>query len=618
MEGSASAPAKKGMSMKVIAIVVVAVLLVAGVGVVLLTQGGSAKYDASVFRYGSIAGNFESLDPAVDYETAGGEILQNVYETLVFYNGASSSDLKGMLATEVPTIANGGISEDGLTYIFHLRSGVKFADNTTMTSTDVKYSFDRALMLNDPNGPWWMYGQVLIPGYYGFSQGQFGDDGKLLKDPYTKYDEKAKKDVTYTFINQTLLDKHIWASNATTIQFNLTSPYPAFLYTLAFNGASIVSKAYVEAHGGLSKAGFDYMFNHAMGTGPYMISEIKTDSYIKLVANPYYWRTAPSIKTVIISQIADDSARILALKNRDVDAAAIPRAQRAAVEGAPNITIVAGNPTFNVDFIGLNQAINVTGADKSKTNVPTDFLADRNVRLAFAHAFNFTLYLTETLQGTAIQPNGAIPKGMFAYNATVPLYDYNLTMAEEYLGKALDTRTADSTTDTYLDNGFNLEIFYNAGNSARQSACMLFKSGLESLNPGKITVTVTGLEWSAYLEYRKTLKMPVMFLGWAPDYADPDDYVQPFFLSGGTYAAMIGYKNTTLDDNIAAAAAELDTEARAELYYQLSMDMYNECVYIWTAQATNFFVGHDYIQGYYFNPMFSNLYYYDLAKKASP
>ncbi|MEI6797217.1 MAG: PKD domain-containing protein, partial [Methanomassiliicoccales archaeon] len=61
-------------------------------------------------------GEPDYLDPAVDYETAGGEICQNVYETLVWYDGNSAATLKPLLATSVPTVANGGIAIDGLTY----------------------------------------------------------------------------------------------------------------------------------------------------------------------------------------------------------------------------------------------------------------------------------------------------------------------------------------------------------------------------------------------------------------------------------------------------------------------------------------------------------------------
>ncbi len=593
MEGSASAPAakKRGVSKKVIAVSVVAVLVVAAVGAALLLMGGSAKaYDPTVFRYGTISGNYDSLDPAYDYETVGGEILQNVYETLVWYNGGSGSDLKPMLATEVPTVANGGMSSDGLNYTFTIRDGVKFSDGTLLTANDVKYSFDRGLMLNDPDSAFWMYGSVLIPDYQDAPASSYNADGSIVPS-----------------INQTVLDQHIWAHD-NQVQFNLTHPYPAFLTTIAFDAASIVSQKYVEDHGGLNKAGYDWMASNAMGTGPYMVGEIKTDSYTKLVANNNYWRGAPALKTIIITQYADISAMKMALKNGDLDAAAIPRAQVADVENMANVTINNKSMSLNIDFIGLNQKLNLTGADPNTMNVPSNFFADPNVRLAFAYAFNYGQYINTTLQGMAIQPNGAIPKGLPLYDASVSKYDYNLTMAAEYLKLAKN-----GTANNWLDDGFKIELYYNSGNTARETACQLLKAGLEQLN-SKISVTVKGLEWSAYLDYRKGHKMPVMFLGWAPDYADADDYISPFFLSSGTYASMVGYSNKTLDSQIIAAAQELNDTVRAQMYTNISIDMQKECVFIWTSQATNFFVSYDYVHGYVYNPLYSNLYYYDLSK----
>ncbi|MDW5563703.1 MAG: ABC transporter substrate-binding protein [Methanomassiliicoccus sp.] len=598
MDGSAGAPAakKRGISKKLIVIVLVAVLAIAAIGAALVLSGGSTKGSGStVFRYGTITGNYDSLDPAVDYETFGGEILQNVYETLVWYNGSSSSELIPLLATEVPTVANGGISADGLTYIFTIRDGVTFSDGTVLKASDVEYSFDRAFLLNDPASPIPMYGQMLIPDYANettYPASSFGSDGKIVPS-----------------IGQDVLDQHIWAHD-NKVQFNLTQPYSAFLSALAFNTASIVSEKYVEDHGGLTKDGYDFMSSNAMGTGPYMVGEIKKDSYTKLVANDNYWRGAPTLKTIIITQYSEMSAMIMALKNGDLDAAAIPRTQMASVENIANVSIISGYPTLTLDFFGLNENLNVAGADPKKTNVPSTFFQDRNVRMAFASAFNYEQYINTTMQGMAIQPNGVIPKGMFGYDASVPTYSYDLEAAAAYL------RNATNGASNWLDTGFNIELYYSAGNTARETACLLLKAGLESLSD-KINVTVTPLELSTLIGYQSSHKMPVMFLGWAPDYADPDDYVHPFYLSSGLYASTIGYKNETIDSLVTQAATELNDTKRAELYHDISMAMHDECAYIWTVQATSFFVGYNYIQGYYYNPMYSNLYYYALSMAPS-
>ncbi|MGB8253639.1 MAG: ABC transporter substrate-binding protein, partial [Anaerolineaceae bacterium] len=77
------------------------------------------------------------LDPAFDYETAGGEVLQNVYETLYWYKKESAIELVPMLATDYT------LSDDGLTYVFTIRQGVKFHDGGTLEPNDVAYSLQR-------------------------------------------------------------------------------------------------------------------------------------------------------------------------------------------------------------------------------------------------------------------------------------------------------------------------------------------------------------------------------------------------------------------------------------------------------------------------------------------
>jgi ABC-type transport system substrate-binding protein len=383
------------------------------------------------YRYATSSGNAESFDPAVDYETMGGWLLQNVYETLIFYNGSSTTDLVPVVATEVPTVDNGGISADGLTYNFTIRDGITFSNGNTLTASDVKYSFDRGLMYNDPHGPFWMYGQVLIPNYYDYGMATFNDTTGAMEPEIT----------------QAMCDAAIWLKSPTQIQFNLTQAYPAFMSALAFNAGSIVDQQYVEANGGLNKAGFDYMKTHMMGSGPFMLNSYAVDAYWNLDRNPTYWQGPAPLAHAIITQVPDDTSRIEQLKKGDFDGAYVPRQMKASVDGEAGIQISQGNASFDIDFLGLNQKLNLTGNNPELTNVPADFFADKNVRLACAHAFNYDVYINQTWQGTAIQPNGAIPKGMFGYSADIPIYAYNLDLAAQYL-KAAKTPTDQTSSQS--------------------------------------------------------------------------------------------------------------------------------------------------------------------------
>ncbi|HXZ23760.1 MAG TPA: PKD domain-containing protein, partial [Methanomassiliicoccales archaeon] len=102
-----------------------------GVSIFVKAGGGTAP-TGTVYTHATI-GEPQSLDPAWDYESAGGQILQQVYETLVFYNGTSAIELKPMLCTAVPTVQNGLLSADGLNYTFNIRPNVQFHDGNLLT-----------------------------------------------------------------------------------------------------------------------------------------------------------------------------------------------------------------------------------------------------------------------------------------------------------------------------------------------------------------------------------------------------------------------------------------------------------------------------------------------------
>ncbi len=102
-------------------------------------------------------GDVTSLDPDLAYDIYSAEpIWPNVYETLIIYSGSSLDKFSPMLATEVPSLQNGLISKDGMTYTFPLRQGVRFHDGSVMTPDDVVYSFRRFLLQDQAGGPAWL------------------------------------------------------------------------------------------------------------------------------------------------------------------------------------------------------------------------------------------------------------------------------------------------------------------------------------------------------------------------------------------------------------------------------------------------------------------------------
>src|SRR5690606_22450551 len=112
-------------------------------------------------------GDINTMDPNLVYDTASGQLIENVMETLIYYNGQDATTYVPVLAMEVPSEENGGISEDGLTYTFQIREGVTFHEGGTLEPHDVAYTFQRGLLQSDPNGPQWL----LIEPIMGYSSG---------------------------------------------------------------------------------------------------------------------------------------------------------------------------------------------------------------------------------------------------------------------------------------------------------------------------------------------------------------------------------------------------------------------------------------------------------------
>jgi peptide/nickel transport system substrate-binding protein len=565
-------------------------------------------------------GEPDTLDPALDYETAGGEILQNVYETLVFYHQDSAVNLDPMLVTQVPTLANHGIAANGTWYNFTLRQGIMFHDGTSLTTADVLYSIQRISRLYTPYSPGWMVEQVLTS-----NVGAAFYKGKNISAWTTSQAPPAYLTVGVPTTGShviTAADVDQVVANAVVVKDNynfsirLTHAYPGFVYIMAYTVMDIVSKDFVVAHGD------DYMLTHTCGTGPYQLVSWEKNSAIRMLRNDNYWRTPASIKNVVIMKVEDVNTRQLLLKAGDADSAYIPIQFESQFSDATVFNKVKGLPTFNVEFLSFNFNINVTDlkaryGNTIIANVPiqtangcdySNFFNDTHIRKAFSVAFDYNTYLASAYLGNAQQLNGAIPQGMLGYNASIPKQPYNLTLAKSQL--------ENSTYGDLIALGFTVPLFYNSGNTYREAACNILKDALESLS-ANIHINIVPVTWATYIPMMNTQPsaMPAWFVGWAPDYADPDDYVLPFLHSTlGIYPYGMSYANTSLDLLIEQAAGELNTTKRAQEYSNITIAANHDLPYIWLDQGKNFHIERAWIHGYYFNPMYSGFYYYQFSK----
>jgi peptide/nickel transport system substrate-binding protein len=583
-------------------------------GFVGLTSTASAT-TSSTFVYAGL-GEPEYLDPAVDWESNGMNVIQNVYETLFWYDGPNADSFVPLLATDLPTVENGQISADGLSYTVHVRSNMKFHDGTTLTPDDVVYSFQRVLRIHDVAGASWMLEQVLtdyISYYIGMTVSDYLADSYqapwivAILEPLGVDHIITEEDV------QAVAEAAVVKIDLSTVVFRLTHGYAGFISILAAPVSSIISKEFVEAHGGVVN-GYqnDYMNSHMCGTGPFKLVSWNIGDRVHLTRNDAYWGSAPALKDVYIVTANDVSTRLLMLQTGDADAVDLPQSYEPEIAGNTGITVVKGIPKFELAFAAFNFNINSAAANSMYgTSITDNFFHDIHMRRAFAHLVDYAAVM-DMLDGNAMQPNGPIPKGMFGYDESVPRDTFDLVAAQSELEMAINPVTGNS----WWTDGFSIPLFYNMGNVYRQTILEHLKMTIESLG-ARFQAVLIGLDWPTYLSefYNTYSYFSLSIVGFSVDYADPDDFAT-FLLDSvyGGYPRFRGYSNPMVDEKVRAAMGELDSTARAQMYSELSYMLRDDPPYIWLYQTMCFQAMRSWVMGYYFNPMHNGLYYASLSK----
>jgi peptide/nickel transport system substrate-binding protein len=565
-------------------------------------------------------GGPQTLDPAIDYETAGGNVLQNVYETLLWYQG-NTTTLIPWLATVIPTVANGGISPDGLNYTFTIKSGVKFQDNSTMNAGDVVFSIQRALRMSDFSGPAWMIQQILddyiayfmgdtVANYLAQSNNAPWIHNYLVAQPgglahvITQDDVNAVAALAVTKVG------------TNQVRFHLTHAYPGFLAITAYTVTDVLSQNFTKTHD---------LNETCLGTGPYSFVSWEHGASIHLKAWSNYWGTKAKLADVYILDILDVNTRLLMLQNGSADYISLPIGNAGSVIGNP-LYFEDRSPTLSVAFFVFNYWINSATANSQYggIGITDDFFQNVHMRLAFEYLFNASLYIQSVAQGNALPLNGVIPKGLQGYNASTPTYSYDLAKAAAEMKLV---QNPNHPGESWYKTGFTIPLFYNTGNAGRQTACMLLQSALGALHAadpthsGVMGATVNGLDWgSEYLPTEGTPHnfMPMYLIGWSPDYADPDDYTFPMLHTGGTFPIGSSYDNSTINQMVINAGTELDMAKRTLMYQDMMTLVHEDPPYIFIDQPNNFLVFRAWVTGEYSNPMYSDMYYAALSKNTPP
>ena len=247
------------------------------------------------------------LDPACAYDYFSIEIINQVFDTLLVYAPNDTTLLPG-LATQVPTLANGGISSDGMNYTYHLRQGVKFSDGTAFNATVMKWSIERVIALGDPASP--NYNAAQYGGSAAFLLYQVGGLGN---------------NTNWT----TQTNDRIIVIDPYTIKFHLNKPISFFNELMAFSVSAPVSTAAYSK----TQPQADTPVSKIVGTGPYVVSSYTPSTGpIVLQNNPNYYNpglyssnygisTIPTIPKIVITLFSTATGMKNALLNGQIDMA---------------------------------------------------------------------------------------------------------------------------------------------------------------------------------------------------------------------------------------------------------------------------------------------------------
>ncbi len=317
-----------------------------------------------------VSSDIHILDPAISSDNYDWRQIYPCYDRLVKYkvvNGKGSTEVEPMAAQ------SWSVSDDGLTWTFKIRKGIKFDDGTPLNAKAVKFSFERTLKIG--KGPADNIGAI----------------------------------------------KTIAAVDDYTLRITLKSAFGPFLQTLATDAACIVNPAIMkhEKDGDLAQA---WLSQHTDGSGPFRLVEWKRGERAVLEAKPDYWGGKPRLKRVIIRFMRESSDRRMALEQGDIDIAeGILIDQIPALEKNPAL-VVRRYPSQLVEYVYLN-------CQKPALKNPL-------VRQALNYAVDYKGIIDYVLQGNGVQMRGPIPEGMWGHNPNVFQYHHDINKAKALLKQA--------------------------------------------------------------------------------------------------------------------------------------------------------------------------------------
>ena len=398
------------------------------------------------------------------------------------------------------------VSDDGLTYTFHLREDVEFHNGDPFTADDVVFTVNRMMNPATAAKNTDIYDKLL------------GAMAVMNGEAETVEGVKALDDYT--------------------VEFKLEEPYAPFLSgCLSTPAGSIFNRESTE---GVSDFGVNP--GVCFGTGPFQVTDWSLGSRVVLEANPNYFRGAPAIDGITFDIVPDPDAQRMKFEKGEVDVFDFDYAPSQLdwfVSNGYKDQIVAGRRA-GTDFFMFNTAIEPL--NDAKVRQALQMAVDRNAMLA-------ALYNGE---GTVL--SGFIPVGIQGYNPDAPEIPYDPEGAKALLAEA-----------GYPD-GFDMEIAVSATSEEALNACTVIASFFEAVG---VRAQIKQYDSASYFDIRRDGALPSYSGIWSADYNDPDNFLYTFFSRKNTKGRSVNYGNEEIMDLLDQARTMVDQDARMAVYQKI-------------------------------------------------
>lgn len=421
--------------------------------------------------------NPTKLDPATVEDGDTLEVLTQVFEGLVEYN--EHNELVGNLAESWE------VSDDGLTYTFHLKKGVMLHSGREMTADDVKFSWDRAATpsILSPTAEGYM---ADIVGFDECWSGKAkGLSGIEVVDPYT-------------------------------IRVRIKAPKAYWPMYLQYACYFIVDKDVVGMEPIQSA-------ERMVGTGPFTVEQIVADQQVVLSRFDSYHKGPPKLKKIVRLIVQDPNTRRSLYESGQVHWVQLERQDKQYVDQHPefkNQMRIVDRPA--IWYLGFS------------LREPT--FRDARVRKAFAMAINKDRIINEGFDGINQRADGIIPPDIPGHNPNFRGLPFDPAAARRLLAEA-----------GYSDsNKFPvMPLYFRADRAdARIVAQHVQQDLMQNLG---VNIELQPMEWKALLEKRNKGELPFFHLRWHADYLDPQNFLS-FMLHTKARENTLGYSNPVFDE----------------------------------------------------------------------